>query len=61
MSAIKQTFIYCDGDPDCCYGQHATELDMETAREARKWLADFGWIHRGKIDICPECQKAGYA
>ena len=65
MAAIKRTFIYCDGSSDCWYGrpgEAATELDMETASEAREWLAkNEGWINRGKIDICPECQGLGYA
>ena len=61
MSYTKAVTLWCDGlecdewiTPD---GQHIGYPD--TVAWVREWARGYGWILRGKRDLCNECAGAG--
>lgn len=62
MSAVKQTYIYCDGGTECPRqdeDQPAYTVDFTdgNAAQQRSRFADSGWIYRRGKDYCPACAK----
>lgn len=59
MSIHRTVWLYCDGDTNECphEGEAFGELEAKTAAEIRRRAKQYGWVHRGSQDYCPDCRK----
>lgn len=64
MSAIRLTYLYCDGGKDCPRRDGEQEpfkidpLPYESGHVQRQQAKQAGWVQRGSKDFCPSCAAA---
>ena len=63
MSAIRITFLYCDGGEECPREESGSvpfKIDPhpgDSAADQRAEAKGYGWTREGKKDYCPSCAQ----
>lgn len=62
MSAVKQTYIYCDGGPECPRQDdeqpaYTVDFSLGNAAAQRAGFKHSGWLYRNGKDYCQACAK----
>ncbi len=60
MTIATIRYIYCDG-PLCSDDDEPMRIDPDpdqTIAETRARAKEYGWVQRGKRDLCPHCVAA---
>lgn len=58
MTAHRSYTVYCDG-PDCDAPTPNPDLSHTTMMAARREAEYNGYVNRGSLDFCPDCQVDG--
>lgn len=53
MSAVKETFLLCDGG---CGNSFGIDNRNKSTAEQRESAKQNGWIYSGNNDYCPNCR-----